>query len=263
MGAPGTALVKPRDAILAAVDKYGAEITALAPEGADLAHYTASLRLYFAQNPKVLDCTPASVAVGMLRVAQTGLELGVSCDLLPFGKACQFSPRYGGIVELALGAGTRSINADVVREGDDFEMAKGTSPYLRHQKKAKHGAKITHAYAIAEIRVNSYVFECLTREEVDEIRLRYSKSWAKGSLDDIPWYARKTCIRRLTNYLPKNPRLAAALLYADEKPEELPDDIPVGECAPLPCDADGVVTGEPTEAQSFADRETISGGELD
>jgi phage RecT family recombinase len=252
MAAPGTALVaKPRDAILAAVEKYGAEITALAPEGADLAHYTASLRLYFAQNPKILDCTPASVAVGMLRVAQTGLELGVSCDLLPFGKTCQFSPRYGGIVELALGAGTRSINADVVREGDDFEMEKGTKPYLRHQKTAKHGAKITGAYAIAEIRVGSYVFEYLSREEVDEIRLKYSKSWAKGSLDDIPWYARKTCIRRLTNYLPKNPRLAAALLYADEKPEEIPE----GECVPIAHDADGVVrhpADEMTEAESLA-----------
>ena len=252
MSAPGTALVaKPRDAILAAVERYGAEITALAPEGANLAHYTASLRLYFAQNPKVLDCTPASVATGMLRVAQTGLELGVSCDLLPFGKSCQFSPRYNGIVELALGAGTRAINADVVREGDDFEMQKGTSPYLRHQKRAKAGAKITGAYAIAEIRVNSYVFEYLSREEVDAVRLQYSKSWAKGSLDDIPWYARKTCIRRLTNYLPKNPRLAAALLYADEKPEEIPE----GECAPIAHDADGVVThpaDEMTEAESLA-----------
>ena len=249
MTGPGTALTKPRDAILAAVEKYGAEITALAPEGADLAHYTASLRLYFAQNPKVLDCTPASVAVGMLRVAQTGLELGVSCDLLPFKNTktgistCQFSPRYGGIVELALGAGTRSINADVVREGDDFECEKGTKPFLRHQRTAPKGAKITHAYAIAEIRVGSYVFEVMTREEVDAVRLQYSKSWAKGSLDDIPWYARKTCIRRLTNYLPKNPRLAAALLYADEKPEEDPE----GECAPIPHDADGVLTEGPHE----------------
>jgi len=252
VSAPGTALVaKPRDAILAAVEKYGAEITALAPEGANLAQYLAGLRLYFASSPKILDCTPASVAAGMLRVAQCGLTLGVSCDLLPFGKSCQFSPRYNGIVELALGAGTRAINADVVREGDDFEMEKGTKPYLRHQKKAKHGAKITGAYAIAEIRVGSYVFEYLTREEVDAVRLQYSKSWAKGSLDDIPWYARKTCIRRLTNYLPKNPRLAAALLYADEKPEEVPE----GECVPLPHDADGVLTGEGremTEAESLA-----------
>jgi recombinational DNA repair protein RecT len=146
-------------------------------------------------------------------------------------------------VELALGAGTRSINADVVREGDDFEMQKGTSPYLRHQKRAKAGAKITGAYAIAEIRVNSYVFEYLSREEVDEIRLRYSKSWAKGSLDEIPWYARKTCVRRLSAYLPKNARLAAALLYADEKPEEVPE----GECVPLPHDADGVLTEGPHE----------------
>ncbi len=249
MTAPGTAVAKPREVILATlVDKYSDQLAALAPERVKPAHYVASLRLYFAQSPKLLDCEAASVAVGMLRVAQTGLELGVSCDLLPFGKACQFSPRYNGIVELALGAGTRSINADVVREGDDFETEKGTRPFLRHQKRAKSGAPITGAYAIAEVRVNSYVFEYLSREEIDAVRARYSQSWKKGSLDEIPWYARKTCIRRLTNYLPKNARLAAALLYADEKPE----DIPEGECAPIPHDADGVVAGEMGEAESLA-----------
>ena len=254
----GTAVTKPRDAILDAVRKYGDEIVALAPEGADLAHYLAGLRLYFANSPKLLECTPASVAAGMLRVAQTGLELGVSCDLLPFKSTktgvstCVFNPRYGGLIELALGAGTRAINADVVREGDLFEMEKGTRPMLRHSRLAPKGAPITGAYAIAEIRANSFVFEYMTRDEIDEIRVRFSKNWAKGSLDEIPWYGKKTAIRRLAAYLPKNARLAAALLFATEKP---PEDVPEGECTEIPHDADGVVMGEGremTEAESLA-----------
>ena len=217
----GTAVaLKPREIILAEVaEKYSDQIAALAPRGTPPAHYIASLRLYLGQNEKVLECTPASVAIGMLRVAQTGLDLGVSCDLLPFGKACQFSPRYNGIIELALASGVRAINADVVREGDFFEFSKGTESYLRHRRGFDKDAKITHAYAIAEIKSASFVFEVLSREEIDAIRLQYSKSWAKGPLDAIPWYAKKTMVRRLSPYLPKNARFAAALMFADQSDE--------------------------------------------
>lgn len=213
---PGTAVAtKPRDVIISTVENYTEQLAALAPEGVKPEHYLASLRLYMAQNPAILNCTPASVAAGILRVAQTGLTLGVSCDLLPFGAVCQFSPRYGGIIELALAAGANSVNADVVREGDDFAFEKGTKFFLRHTRKFQKGGVITFAYAIAGLRFGQYVFEVASREEIDEVRLKYSKSWAKGSLDDIPWYAKKTMVRRLAPYLPKNPRLAAALFYSD------------------------------------------------
>jgi len=217
---PGRAL-KPRDVILAELsEKYTDEIAALAPDGVKPEHYIASLRLYMAQNPKILDCSPVSVAIGVLRVAQTGLTLGVSCDLLPIGKTCQFSPRYGGLIELALGAGTNSVNADVVREGDDFAFEKGTKFFLRHTRKFKKDAKITHAYAIAGLRFGHYVFEVATREEIDALKAHYSQHWKTTDLDAIPWYAKKTMVRRLSPFLPKNARLAAALMFADA-PESL------------------------------------------
>lgn len=220
MSGPGTAVqVRPRDVILATLENYTEQLAALAPKGTNAAHYVAELRLYLAQNGKLLECTPASIAVGMLRVAQTGLSLGVSCDLLPFGTACQFSPRYNGIIELALASGVRAINADVVREGDRFEWQKGTSFLLEHKRCFTKGAPITHAYAIAEIKSASYVFEVMAREEIDELRAKYSKQWKAGSLDTIPWYAKKTCVRRLSPYLPKNARFAAALMFADQSDE--------------------------------------------
>ena len=211
--------VRPRDVILAATERYSDQLAALAPKGTNAAHYVAELRLYLAQNEKLLECTPASVAVGMLRVAQTGLSLGVSCDLLPFGRACQFSPRYNGIIELALSSGVRAVNADVVRVGDFFEWQKGTEFYLRHRRTSIKGAAITHAYAIAEIKSASFVFEVLSREEIDELRVKFSKSWKTGALEQIPWYAKKTAVRRLSPYLPKNARFAAALMWADQADE--------------------------------------------
>lgn len=222
--------VAQRQRILAAVEHYAEQIDRLAPRGADSAYYVASLRLYLAQNPTLLECEPGSIVQGMLRVAQTGLTVGVSCDLLPFGKVCQFSPRYSGIIELSLMSGTRSINADVVRDGDLFEWEKGTQFVLRHRKIAKATTPITHAYAIAEVKQGSFVFEVAEKDEINEIRRRFSKSWywrdksksAVVPLEEIPWYAKKTMVRKLSPFLPKNPRLAAALQYEDAL-DQIPD----------------------------------------
>ena len=223
-----------RSSILTTVERYSDEIQKLAPRGVEPAHYIASLRLYLSMNPKVLDCTPASIARGILRVAQTGLDLGVSCDLLPFGKECQFNPRYNGIIELALASGVRAINADVVRDGDDFDYQKGTGFFLHHKHGAERG-QITHAYACAQIKIGSFVFDVMDRKEIDAVRLKYSKSWKNGSLDDIPWYAKKTVVRRLSPFLPKNARLASALMYSDEvetDADDTPFQVPVASMEP-------------------------------
>lgn len=217
-----------REEIFNAIDLYADEITKLAPRGTTAGMYRASLRSYLIHNPKVLDCTPASIAQGMLRVAQTGLSLGEGCDLLPFGNTCQFSPRYNGLVELAIASGVRALNADVVREGDFFEWEKGTSTFLRHKRLAPDSAKITHAYAVAEIKVGSCVLEVIPVEHVEKTRQRYSKQWKSGPIEDIPWYARKTAVRRLASMLPKNPRFAAALAF-EEEIEADDEDIPEAE----------------------------------
>jgi recombinational DNA repair protein RecT len=190
-----------RALILSTTERYSDSIAKLAPRGVNPAHYVETR--------------------GILRVAQTGLELGVSCDLLPFGNECQFNPRYNGIIELALNSGCRAIDADVVRDGDYFEYQKGTGAFLKH-KAADDMGPITHAYAIAEIKQQSFVFVVLNREQIDATRREFSKShWKRKNgeiipLDEIPWYGKKTAVRRLSPMLPKNARFAAALMFADE-----------------------------------------------
>ena len=232
--------------IISTAEKYNDEIAKLAPRGVNPAHYTASLRLYLSSNQKLLECYPISIARVVLRVAQTGLELGVSCDLLPFKEVAQFNPRYNGLVELALASGVRAINADVVREHDFFEYQKGTEFFLRHRNSPEMGP-IEFAYAIAEIKVGSFAFEVLNREQIDATRSEFSKSWWKNGkgeiipLDTIPWYAKKTAIRRLSPMLPKNARFAAALAYAEESEE-----IPTGSFEIMPpaqAAADAAATG--------------------
>jgi phage RecT family recombinase len=228
--------VQRRDELLTFVGKYAEEIEKLAPRGMNADYFVASLRLYFAQNPKLLECKALSIAQGILRVAQTGLTLGVSCDLLPFKDVCQYSPRYTGIVELALASGTRAINLGVVREGDYFEFSKGTTMHLEHRPLGKSTAPILWGYAMAEIKQGSFALEIMTREAIDAHRKRWSKSWwwidpknqSKGviPLEEVSWYAKKTPLRQLSNVLPKNPRLAAALIFEKAVEDE---EIPEGE----------------------------------
>ena len=224
----------PREQILSTVEKYSDEIAALAPKGTNAAHYLASLRLYFAQMPAILDCTPASVAQGVLRVAQTGLELGVTCYLLPFKNKCQFVTDYKGEIQLAIQSGTRSIQTGLVRDGDEFTFEYGTKQFLRHVPLMRSKAPITHAWAMAEVKPGSFVFVVLTREEIDEVRQKYSRSWKAQSLDDIGWYAKKTAVRRLSPLLPKNARFAAAVQFDTEAEETIEVETKPGEFTPLP-----------------------------
>ena len=263
---PGTSVATtPKDTILALIEQQAHDIASLAPRGFTPAHYAASLSLHLQKNPDLLKCSPASIAQGILRVAQTGLELGVSCDLLPFlGKnpTCQFNPRYNGLVELALGSGVRAINADVVRDDDTlFEFEKGTEFKLRHIRGPGNG-KIIWAYAIAQVKIGSFVFEVLSREEIDQRRARYSKQWKNQSLDEIPWYGVKTAIRKLSALLPKNPRFAAALAF-DADIREIEGDeveeIPEGEYE-IQSPSTPPVAAEPTQQREAA-TSTASVGE--
>lgn len=215
------------------VVKYDAQIGALARSsrsfiGNPTEHYAAELRLYLAQNPHLLECSPVSIALGVLRVVQTGLSLGVSCDLLAFKKTVQFSPRYTGLVELAYASGVRGINVDVVRKGEPFRLIKGTRPDLKHTPLGDESAEIVGAYVCAELKQGSFVFDYQSREQLDAIRRAYSQRWWTNKagqvipLEEIAWWARKRMVRMGSAMWPKNPRFAAALMY-EQQAEEADD----------------------------------------
>jgi recombination protein RecT len=202
------------------------EMMALAPRGYDAAMFYASLKLYFTSNAALLNCSPASVARAMLRVAQTGLDLGVSCDILPFGKEAQFSARYNGLIELAHSAGCRSLNHGVVREGDDqWEWQLGSDGFVHHRPARGNQNPISYAWAAARFGVLGLQVEVMDREEIERHKEKYSKQWKATPLDEIPWYARKTVIRRICKYLPKNARFAAALRYVEEEEMDQADEV--------------------------------------
>lgn len=165
--------------------------------------------------PDLLKCSPVSIAVALGQVAQLGLDVGITAHLVPFKGACTMIPDYKGYIELMCKAGARKVEASVVRQGEHFEYEKGTNPRISH-KPLGSTAPITHAYAIVWLRGgNDFQFEVMTAEEIEKIRAK-SMQWARGELPE--WYARKTVIRRVAKYVPKNPALAQLLAVDTPEP---------------------------------------------
>lgn len=175
------------------------------------------------RTPLLAKCTPESFAGALLTCAQLGLEPGVSGEawLLPFrnGKTGQYEVNfiigYPGMCKLfwqhPLAA---SLDAGVVREGDEFDYAKGTSAFLHHKPADERGRPLKY-YAVATLSSGGSHFVVMTPEDIEAIRVR---SKAK---DDGPWatdhdaMAMKTCIRQLFKLLPRSAEMSTALAAED------------------------------------------------
>lgn len=191
--------------------------------GALPAHITAERLIRVAQtacsrNPLLLQCTDSSLIMALVEASQLGLELGGVLGhayLVPFKNGrtqqyeAQFIPGYRGIVDLVLRAGVvRTIEARVVREGDDFRYEYGLSPVLMHAPQGSE-APVTHVYAIARFKDSGEAkFEVMTRDEVEKVR-QSSKARDRGPW--VEWWeemAKKTVVKRLSKLLPMSPEAA-------------------------------------------------------
>lgn len=187
------------------------------------------------KNADLFKCTPASVALSLRQAAQTGLEIGRTAHLVPYGQTCTFIPDYKGLIELAVATHkVVSIRVRAVYEGEPFEYTEGgAGPDIRHTPRMSGtGGKIVGAYAIADLRFGRYKVEWMNVDEINAVRSK-SKSWARGDLTD--WYARKTVVRRLCKTLPSSAKLQTALKYDDAEGEDIPDaeiSAPMREIAP-------------------------------
>lgn len=204
-------------------------------------HLTADkmLRLTFTactKNPKLLECSPASVYGAVLQCAQLGLEpdlLG-QAYLVPFynSKKKQFEvqliPGYLGLLTLARRSGQiASIEARVVREGDLFEYEFGLTPKLKHKPEPKAEGDITHVYAIARfMHGGEPSWEVMTGAEVELHRGRSRAAESGPWVTDWPAMALKTVLRKLAKLLPASVELQTAVQLDEAADAGLPQDLP-------------------------------------
>jgi recombination protein RecT len=185
------------------------------------------------RTPKLLECTPVSLAGAIIQSCQLGLE--------PDGFLGEFYltprriqgiwnvvgiPGWRGLAKLARQSGEVDwIVAHVVYEGDEFRYEYGTEPKLIHKPgEAPHeDARITYAYATARLRTGSNLFWAMNRADINKVRDQYA-----SARDDGPWIthfpemASKTPLRRLCKHLPQSPALGRAVALDEAAEAGLP-----------------------------------------
>jgi len=186
-------------------------IKAALPKHISLERFVRVVIGVIGQSKDLLNCTPESVLVSLMRAASMGLEpdggpLGQGY-LVPFGRECQFIPGYRGLIKLARNSGeVADVWAEVVYAADTFEYDLGLEPSLKHRRNddvADAGA-LKYAYSVARFRDGEKRFVVLNRREVEKIKA-VSKS-AKSEYS--PWKTwesemwKKTAVRRLCKLLP-------------------------------------------------------------
>jgi recombination protein RecT len=176
------------------------------------------------REPLLLACTQSSLIAAAIQAVQYGLEPGGALGeaaLIAYGDRCEMRFMARGLITLAMRHGSvRQVDAEVVREGDYFEVERGLTPMLVHRPVlTKTAGAIVAAYAIARLEDGGQVFEVAPGYDLEKARAlaARSRAWA-----DWPGeMAKKFAIRRLLKRIPSTPELADAIEqdYADERGE--------------------------------------------
>lgn len=181
------------------------------------------------RSPMLAQCTPESLLMCFMQGAELGLSFGTAIGeayLVPFRNnktnrtEATFIVGYRGLAALARRSGTvQTIQAEVVRTGDEFDWEYGLSPKLRHKPTGNTAADITHAWACVTLKDGGQQFVVLSVSEVNGIRAR-SKARDSGPwVTDFPEMAKKTAFRRLAKWLQLSPEFERAVEHDIEAEE--------------------------------------------
>ena len=174
------------------------------------------------KNPKLLECTQASLFGALFQSAQLGVlpdnVLG-QAYLIPFANKrkrvveCQFILGYKGLRELAFRTGqVKRFQSRSVYKNDFFRFAYGLDEVLEHtpSDQADRGP-LTHVYSVIEFTNGGRMFDVMTKEDVDKVR---AGSPGKNSDPWVKYYsemAEKTSLRRLSKAAPLSPEFNRAV----------------------------------------------------
>ena len=179
------------------------------------------------RNPKLLQCTPESVGLALMKAGQMGIRPdGYHGHLIPYWNKnikqneCQFQVDYKGLVALAYrNTRVKSFKAGAVREGDFFEYEEGSDSYLRFRKCLGKRGELIAAWAYAKLgEEGAESFVVLGPDEVAKIR---SKSQSANQSDsiwnlwpDAMWA--KTAAKQLSKFIPLGPDFIQAVQVDDD-----------------------------------------------
>jgi recombination protein RecT len=186
--------------------------------------YATRVALIARDNPKLgyaIQKNPESFLTAFMASAERDLMPNTSkglAYLIPYGEKVQFQVGYSGLLLEARRTGeVMTIDAELVFEGDEFEVTFGTDRRIIHKPSfdvdRTNYNKVTHVYATAKLTNGEHPFMVMTKKELDKIRTS-----AKASSTDAPWHtwpermAIKTVYKRLSKVLPSERMQRAAEL---------------------------------------------------
>ena len=182
------------------------------------------------RNPKLMECTEQSVFLACMEAARLGAIPGTLGHgwLIPRRikgqMTANFHPGYRLFIDLARRSGeVVRVEAHVVYENDDFDLAYGTSPILVHKPNlTADPGRALGAYAVAHLREGGVQVEFMTTEEIEKAR-------AAGASDSPAWthwwseMAKKVVLKRASKLWPlavEDQRRMDTLVSYDHQVEE-------------------------------------------
>ena len=193
-------------------------------------------------NPKLGQCTQASLLGALFQSAQLGLEPNIEGQayLIPYWNSktkkyeCQFQIGYKGYIELFYRhCAALTVDMHTVYENDIFKYAYGTNPVLEHCPAFKDRGEPIAYYAIVTLKNGGSIFKVMNREECIEHGKTHSKCYVTQKWSDVdnkyiavetpyfepnsPWakdpnaMCKKTVLIQLAKLMPKSVELQKAL----------------------------------------------------
>ena len=172
------------------------------------------------KNPKLWDCTPASVASVILQAAQWGLMPdGHHAHLIPYGNDATLQFDYKGILALVMRSGeVAHIHADIVCQNDKYRFNLGkVEEHVVDLSKDRGEAYAV--YAMVRFKDGETAAIQMSKAEVEAIR-KASRSGSSGPWATYPmemW--KKTAFKRLAKWLPRLPRDVQEAIRKDNEAE--------------------------------------------
>ena len=253
--AGNTAAVKtdPKKVLNAYIAKMEGQIAKALPSVLTPERFSRIVMTAVSSTPKLAETTPQSFLGAMMTAAQLGLEPNTPLGqayLLPYKNKgvleCQFQIGYKGLIDLAYRSGQVSIiQAQAVRENDEFAYEYGLEPKLTHKPALRDRGEVTCYYAMFRTKDGGFGFEVMSKEDIQAHAERFSQSY--GS-DFSPWktnfdaMAKKTVLKQVLRYAPLKSDFVKAVASDGTIKHDIAPDM-----SEVPTVADYVVDGDTGE----------------
>lgn len=192
--------------IEAGMDSIIPQIASLLPPDVSPERFRQVALAAIRQKPELLRCNPQSLFNACLNAAQDGLlPDGREGAIVPRKGTAVWQPMIGGIYKRVKTSGSvASLSANIVYDGEEFEVLLGDDDRIVHRRDMSRVAKGNEvaAYAIATLKDGTKEREVMTWAQVEDVR-KVSSAADSGPWRDWPdEMARKTVVRRLAKRLP-------------------------------------------------------------